>query len=116
MTKTFEDLVFGIHPMAKEVPIEMILDNVFDFPGGMKLPIPKTSAILDFDNGYGVSVITEAKWYGTYEVAITHNGEICYDTEITSDVLVCDNPQQVTDIMLRVQSLTKSGTFPQTME
>lgn len=66
-------------------------------------------AELSFRNGYGVSVI----YYGTYarcddntyELAVLLHGEICYDTEITSDVLEYITEEEISKVMLKLQEL-----------
>lgn len=62
-----------------------------------------------FNNGYGVSVIKHDGSYGgkegLYELAVLKNGDICYDTEITNDVIGYLTPEMVTEIMIRVQEL-----------
>lgn len=47
-------------------------------------------ATADFPNGYGVSVLRGEGWYttgGTFEVAVLKGGHLCYDTDLTDDVL-----------------------------
>ena len=65
-------------------------------------------AILNFDNGYGVSVLFGENYYSngidTYELAVLKYGLICYDTEITNDVLGYITKEEVTDVMLKLQS------------
>ena len=63
-----------------------------------------------FDNGYGVSVVSHTYSYGgkdgLYELAVLDkNGDLTYETPITSDVLGYLEPEQVTEIMKKVQSL-----------
>ncbi len=62
-----------------------------------------------FDNGYGVSVVSHTNSYGgkkgLYELAILKEGDICYDTEITNDVIGHLTPESVTEIMIKVQEL-----------
>jgi hypothetical protein len=72
-----------------------------------------TKASLDFDNGYGISVITG---YGSftstdkpYEIAVLKDGELCYDTPITSDVIGHLTAKEVTKIMKRIQKLNPNG-------
>lgn len=66
-------------------------------------------ARLKFDNGYGVSVITGYGAYGStdapYELAVLKHGSLCYDTEITNDVIGYLTPDDVTKYMKQVQEL-----------
>jgi len=47
--------------------------------------------VYEFDNGYGASVIMHQGSYGyskgLWELAVLENGELCYDTSITHDVI-----------------------------
>ena len=67
--KTFEDLNFYPHRWA----------------------IGAEHAVLEFDNGYGCSVLIEIDFYSngidTYELGVLRDGLLCYDTPITDDVL-----------------------------
>ena len=85
--KSFKDLVFETHTTCKD----------------------GTQARLDFDNGYGVSVITGSMFYtdakGLYEVAVMHNGKLCYDTPITEDVIGHLDRKEVEEVMTQVQAL-----------
>lgn len=74
-----------------------------------------TQAEMHFDNGYGVSVITGESAYtsvaGPYEVAVLKTGKgLCYDSGITDDVMGHLMEQGVTDVMKRIQKLTKLTT------
>ena len=64
---------------------------------------------MEFDNGYGVSVICGFGAYGNndkpYELAILKHGSLCYDTEITNDVIGYLTPDDVTKYMKQVQEL-----------
>lgn len=65
---------------------------------------------VQFDNGYGVSVVSHTFSYGgkdgLYELAVLDkNGDLTYKTPITNDVLGYLEPEQVTEIMAKVQSL-----------
>lgn len=66
-----------------------------------------THAVIEFDNGYGISVVCGQLFYSngidTYEVAILHHGNITYSTDITDDVLGYQTANQVSEIMRRVQ-------------
>lgn len=47
--------------------------------------------IFEFKNGYGASVLTGRIAYGglngLFEIAVTRNGYLCYDTPITNNVI-----------------------------
>jgi hypothetical protein len=66
-------------------------------------------AAMEFDNGYGISVITGYGAYGStdapYEIAVLKDDDICYDTEITDDVIGHLTPDMVTEIMIKIQEL-----------
>lgn len=66
-------------------------------------------ARMDFDNGYGVSVVQSSFTYGgeegLYEMAVMKDDHICYDTPITSDVLGYLSEEDVTVHMIEVQNL-----------
>lgn len=86
--KTFKDIIFKSNPMGEEYGI-----------------VSRT----EFDNGYEVSVVKSKYTYGgdngLYELAIFKNGEICYDTPITNDVIGYLRPIDVTDVMEKIQKL-----------
>ena len=86
--KTFKDIQFKINPMGSEYGI-----------------VSRTQ----FDNGYEVSVVKSPHSYGgdkgLYELAIFKDGDICYDTPITDDVIGYLRPEDVTDVMERVEKL-----------
>lgn len=88
--KTFKDLKFEEHyfsPFCKEAK----------------------QAKMNFENGFGVSVLFGNCFYSngrnTYEVAVLKNGGLCYDTEITTDVLGHLTKSEVTEVMKKVQNL-----------
>lgn len=63
---------------------------------------------MDFDNGYGVSVVKFNGSYGfpnLWEVAIMYKGSLTYNTDITDDVLGHQTDQDVTDVMKQAQAL-----------
>ena len=88
--------------------------------------------ILTFKNGYGASIIPEYHYPrvddngddyektmdrvmnrkvipGMYEVAVFYNGELCYDTPITNDVLRRQNDpevQRVVEMIQRLENMT----------
>lgn len=99
--KTFNDLQFEAHPIsigADKLPFSLRKDYE-----------NAKQATMDFDNGYGVSVLIGGCFYSngvdTYEVAVMKNGAICYDTPITDDVIGRITSDEVTEIMKQVQKL-----------
>ena len=85
--------------------------------------------ILTFKNGYGASIIPEYHYPktdkdgnelrpglqvqnrkvipGLYEVAVFYNGQLCYDTPITSDTLRSQNDPEVQRVVGMIQRLER---------
>ena len=86
--KTFKDIEFKPNPMGADFGI-----------------VSRTQ----FDNGYEASVVKSEYTYGgkdgLYELAVFKDGEICYDTPITNDVIGYLRPIDVTDVMEKIQQL-----------
>jgi hypothetical protein len=65
---------------------------------------------IHFDNGYGASVVCHNFSYGgktgLYELAVLdQEGEICYNTPITSDTLGWLKEDDVTEALQRIEAL-----------
>jgi hypothetical protein len=86
--KTFNDIIFKPNPMGADFGI-----------------VSRTK----LDNGYEVSVVQSPHSYGgdigLYELAIFKDGEICYDTPITNDVLGYLRPEDVMDVIAKLEKL-----------
>ncbi len=86
--KTFNDIVFKTNPMGADFGI-----------------VSRTQ----FDNGYEVSVVksphSQGGDKGLYELAVFKDGEITYATPITDDVMGYLRPEDVTDVMAKIQQL-----------
>ena len=86
--KTFNDIVFKTNPMGADFGI---------------------TSRTEFDNGYEISVVKSPYTYGgdkgLYELAVFKDGDICYDTPITDDVIGYLRPEDVTDVMAKIQQL-----------
>ena len=85
--KTFKDLEFKQHPSA---------DGII--------------SRITFENGYGASVVRHEYSYGgkdgLYELAVLNSdGELTYDTPITTDVIGYLRDIDVTDVMEKIQQL-----------
>lgn len=86
--KTFKDLEFKSHP---------------NHLGGVQ-------AVITFDNGYGASVVCTPHTYGgdkgLYELAVLGtDGHLTYSTPVTNDVMGYLRPEDVTDVMAKIQQL-----------
>ena len=65
---------------------------------------------MNFENGYGASVVKHSGSYGgnqgLYEIAVLDSdGDLCYDTPITDDVIGYANEDKVKDTLDRIKSL-----------
>jgi hypothetical protein len=65
---------------------------------------------IQFENGYGASVVSSPYTYGgdkgLYELAVLDNsGELTYATSVTDDVIGYLRPEDVTDVMEKIQQL-----------
>ncbi len=85
MKTTFADLKFKKHPKSGK------------------------QAVMKFNNGYGISVLSGPMFHSdgknTYEVAVLYNNEPAFNTPITDSVLGWQTAEQVTEIMSRIQDL-----------
>ena len=87
--KTFKDIEFKPNPMGADFGI-----------------VSRTQ----FDNGYEASVVRSEYTYGgkdgLYELAVLDSdGELTYDTPITTDVIGYLRDIDVTDVMEKIQQL-----------
>ena len=86
--KAFKDLEFVSHPSH----------------------IEGVQARITFENGYGASVVSSPYTYGgdkgLYELAVLDSdGELTYATYVTDDVIGYLRPEDVTDVMAKIQQL-----------
>lgn len=77
-----------------------------------------TQQVYQFPNGYGASVVRGPYTYGgkdgKFEIAVLKFGDgvrykLCYDTEITDDVLGHIEPSDVDGILHKIQELPTQG-------
>lgn len=94
--KTFNDLIFKNKFSIRELEF---------FPKGKDAKQAKMS----FDNDFGVSVVTGHGSYtnkeNPYEIAVLFDGDLCYSTYITENVIGCCDENKVTEIMKQIQEL-----------
>lgn len=77
-----------------------------------------TQTLHKFDNGYGASVISGGTYtygadQGLKELAVLKFGDgdnykLCYETEITDDVLGYLTDEDVTDLLIRIEALEET--------
>lgn len=86
--KTFKDIEFKTNPMGEEFGI---------------------TSRTKFKNGYEASVVKSENSYGgrdgLYELAIFKDGDICYTTPITDDVIGYLTEDGVTETFIKIQEL-----------
>lgn len=63
----------------------------------------------EFENGYGASVICHKGSYGyakgLWELAVLHDGELCYSTPITDDVIGHLTEEEVQKLLGEINGL-----------
>jgi len=62
-------------------------------------------AHMSFPNGYGISVVQLDETEPIYEAAVFKNGNLCYDTDITDDVIPGCTEEQIEHLMERISKL-----------
>jgi len=72
--------------------------------------IEGVQARITFENGYGASVVKSPYTYGgkdgLYELAVLDSdGNLTYATSVTDDVIGYLRPEDVTDVMAKIQQL-----------
>ena len=84
--KTFNDLKFVLNPYSEQ-------------------------AILNFPNGFGISVLCGTLFYSNgidnYEVAVLKDNELFYSELTNNDVLGYQSEKQITRLMRKIQRLPK---------
>jgi len=120
---TFKSLVFDLHPLDKNK--HKIIENL-KASGASDKEIETTEnlygvednllATKTFKNAFGVSVLKGTRFYSngidTYEVAVLRDGEVCYDSGVTGDVIGYITEAEVNAIMIEVQELEEGYVLP----
>lgn len=75
-------------------------------------------ARIDFENGWGVSVLRGDSYTGgaAFEIAVMKNGEISYESEITNDVKRFDSISELNDCLRDIQNLDENGVVQRPKE
>lgn len=68
-------------------------------------------AVVEFENGFGASVIQGPYSYGgpegRYELAVLHHGKLCYDSGIVNDVIGWLSEDEVSEYLDLIEHLPK---------
>ena len=103
-TKTFKDLKFKPRYNKRELEGYKKISLRY-----YEERIDSTQARMKFENGYEVSVLCGKEFNSngkdTYEVAVMHDGKLCYDTPVTSNVIPYQSADEVTEVMQEIQQL-----------
>ena len=71
--------------------------------------------VYSFPNGYGASVVKHKGSYGgksgLWELAVLKDNELCYTTDITSDVMGHLNDPEVDRILNQISELTDANVY-----
>lgn len=106
--KTYKDLVFQQHQLAKE--IQNMSEKDF-FRGWFYVNKDAKHAVLCFDNGYGISVIKDAPMItgsAKYECAVLKGTEENYELiypEFAPDVVRLNTEEEITELMKTIQEM-----------
>lgn len=92
-------------------PLPCFSDLRFDQEPSIDIPGVKYTirrSRLQFDNGYGASVVNGTHTYGgpaLYELAVLHKNEICYDSGLTEDVIGHLSKDEVSEWLVKISRL-----------
>lgn len=93
---------------------EMKTFRDLEFKKHWALPIIEKQAVIEFNNGYGVSVVSGGILHlgngNLHIIGILENGSLTYNSGITKDTIGYCNVRKVTGIMKKVQALKKEKT------
>lgn len=95
------------------------LEFVEKYPGLPAWNIGKREqARVDFENGWGVSVIRGNSWTDghAFEIAVMRDGDLRYDTEVTDDVLQFDSIEDLNACLRDIQNLDENGIIRDSKE
>lgn len=110
--KTFDDLEFlpyGYSAKDFNSLCELELSDE-DFAKELEKISSAKKAVINFSNGWGVSVLLGNQFYSngvdTYEVGILKNGELCEDNPVFPDEVVGTlTVNEISTLMKKLQSL-----------
>lgn len=93
---------------------ELVRIGMYEYTAQLQENLGGPQVIFHFDNGYGASVIQNQLSYGGnegfWELAVlkfAKDGEwnLCYDTDITHNVIGWQSPEEIDELLKRIQAL-----------
>ncbi len=93
-------------PLEKD-KIDTIMSNAKNFEKGNRFG--GLYYYAEFENGYGIDIIKHNGSYGSdedlFEIAVMKDGDVCYDTSITDDVVGWLTSEEVMSYVFKVKEL-----------
>lgn len=93
-------------PLEKD-KIDTIMSNAKNFEKGDRFG--GLYYYAEFENGYGIDIIKHNGSYGgdedLFEIAVMKDGDVCYDTSITDDVVGWLTSEEVMSYVFKVKEL-----------
>jgi hypothetical protein len=72
--------------------------------------------VFSFSNGFGASVVCKHGTYGSefdlFEVAVLRDGDICYNSGLTTDTIGWLDFQEVADLLKKIEALPAGYVAP----
>lgn len=109
--KTYKDLVFKPHALAKELETLLNIDGAFIYIGDNR---NAKHAVLCFENGYGISVVKDCPLItgrSKYECAVLKGTEDKYELiypDFAEDVVRCNTEKEIDELMKQIQKIKNS--------
>jgi hypothetical protein len=97
--KSFKDIEFKPHSMGEGQ------HGLIFFPNGYGVSVVRYKYFYDNSHGYSSYTSNDSEWEVAVIIGNKDNWELCYDTDITNDVIGHLTEGEVDWVMLQVQQL-----------
>ncbi len=90
-----------------QFPRRRLFFDAIDFSLDTSFFNPRLIGRFDFENGYSASVVCFKPYEPNreYELAVLHDGGLCYDTPVTNDVVGHCNVAEIEDLLEQIACL-----------